>query len=187
MRPRLLAALLGLSALLGNAHAATQALATDGSWAEFTVDANLPPYSLGWQDLDGDALAFSFEIPAGHQGLLTLVDAGFSGDRYALRDFGALIGQSGAALNGDASGAIQFSFDAALADAAFSRVSLVLGAGSHLISGELIASATLDGQALNSSFGGLRLQISPVPEPATAATLLAGLALLTTRRRSPRA
>lgn len=184
-----IAALLGLSALLGaSAQAATRTLAADGSWAEFSVDGNLPPYALGWQDLDGSALSFSLVIPQGFVGHLTVVDAGFSGDRYALFNHGALLGQTGGALNGDATGPLQLDFDAALADAAFSRGQFELGAGSHLISGRLIASTTLDGEPLNASLGGLRLAVSPVPEPASVATLLAGLALLAgLRRRAPRA
>lgn len=179
-----IAALLGLAALLGApARAATQTLAADAGWAEFSVDGNLPPYGLDWQDLDGSALNFSIVIPQGFIGRLTVVDAGFSGDRYALFNHGALLGQTGAALNGDANGAIQLDFDAALADAAFSRGQFQLGAGSHLISGRLIASTTLDGAPLNASLGGLRLAVSPVPEPASAATLLGGLALLAGLRR----
>jgi hypothetical protein len=36
----------------------------------------------------------------------------------------------------------------------------------------------IDGFALNATVGGLRLAVSPVPEPATGASLLAGLVLL---------
>ncbi|MBT9500226.1 MAG: PEP-CTERM sorting domain-containing protein [Burkholderiaceae bacterium] len=180
---RIAAAGLTLAAGLSSTQAAT--LPADGSWAGFTVDGNLPPYALNWIDDEAAALSFSFTIPTGFKGTLTVVDAGFSGDEFRISDGATLLGSTSAAVNGDALGAIEFSFDAALANTHFSRGLFTLGSGAHEITGLLIKSTTLDGAELNATFGALRLEIAPVPEPATLATLLAGLALLTVvlRRR----
>nr|WP_316643836.1 PEP-CTERM sorting domain-containing protein [uncultured Roseateles sp.] len=181
---RIAAAGLTLAAGLSSAQAAT--LANDGSWAGFNVDGNLPPYALGWIDDQAAALNFTFSIPTGFKGTLTVVDAGFSGDEFRISDGASLLGNTSLAVNGDALGAIEFSYDAALANPHFSRGVFTLGSGAHDITGLLIKSTTLDGVGdLNATFGAVRLEISPVPEPATLATLLAGLALLTTvlRRR----
>lgn len=176
MRSTLLAATLALAALLPTAQADT--LSTDGSWVGFTVDANLPPYGFGWVDDNGAPLSFSVTIAAGQVGTLTVVDAGFSGDRFHVYDDAALLGSTGQAVNGDATGSITFDYDAALASSDFSRGQFVLGAGSHVISGLMFESTTDAFGPLNATLGGLRLTVSPVPEPATAATLLIGLGLL---------
>lgn len=167
------------------AQAAT--LVADGGWAGFTVDGNLPPYSLAWTADDDGSAGFDFSvvtIAAGFQLKLTVVDLGFSGDRYTVYDNGALLGTTGPAVNGDTSGAIEFSADNALANSSFSRGVFTLGAGSHSITGVMSTSL----QGLDASIGAVKLEVSPVPEPATVASLLAGLALLgaVTRRRSAR-
>lgn len=183
MRSTLLAAALALAALLP-AHAAT--LPADGSWASFTVDANLAPYDFGWVGDDGAALAFSVTIAAGQVGTLTVVDAGFSGDRFHVYDNALLLGSTGAAVNGDTAGAITFDPDLALASADFSRGSFTLGAGTHVITGLMFESASDAFGPLNASIGGVKLTVSPVPEPGSYALLLIGLGLLlgTLRRRS---
>lgn len=176
MRSTLLAAALALAALSPAAHADT--LPADGSWAGFTVDANLPPYAFGWVDDAGAALSFSVTIAAGHVGTLTVVDAGFSGDRFQVWDGAKLLGSTGAAVNGDSAGAITFDYDAALANADFSRGSFTLGAGTHVITGLMFASTTDAFGPLNATIGGVKVAVSAVPEPASAATLLIGLGLL---------
>ncbi|MCE4557149.1 PEP-CTERM sorting domain-containing protein [Roseateles cellulosilyticus] len=176
MRTALIATTLALAAL-SSAHADT--LPTDGSWAGFTVDANLPPYGFGWVADDGTPLSFNITIDPGFVGRLTVVDTGFSGDRFHVYDGGQLIGSTGASVNGDTRGDITFDPDAALANPAFSRGSFTLGAGTHAITGALFQSAIdVDYGPLNATIGGLKLTVSPVPEPATAALLLIGLGLL---------
>jgi hypothetical protein len=181
MRTRLLAAALALAAT-SFAQAGTP-LPPDGSWAGFTVDANLPPYSFGWVDDNGAALSFSVSIAAGQVGTLTVVDTGFSGDRFRVYDGATLLGSTGPAVNGDTSGPITFDFDAALANPAFSRGTFQLGAGTHVISGLLFQSTTDAFGPLNATIGGVKLTVSAVPEPTTAATLLIGLGLLLGRLR----
>lgn len=183
---RLLAAgALALAALCPTAHAVV--LAADGQWAGFTVDGNLPPYSLVWVDDNAAAVHFTFDVAVGFQARLTVVDAGFSGDRFSVSNHGVVLGSTSVPVAGDPAGAIEFDYDNALADANFSRGTFMLGAGSHDITGLLSQSlATADGP-LDATIGAVRLDISPVPEPATLATLLAGLSLLTVwlRRRNP--
>jgi len=175
---RIAAAVFTLAAGLSTAQAAT--LAADGSWAGFNVDGNLPPYALGWIDDNAAPLNFTFSIADGFKGLLTVVDAGFSGDEFKVYNGASLLGTTSAAVNGDANGAIEFSFDAALANPHYSRGVFTLGSGVYDITGLLTKSTTLAGVGdLNATFGAVRLEISPVPEPATLATLLAGLSLLT--------
>ena len=178
MRSTLLAAALVLAAI-SPGQAAT--LPGDGNWAGFAVD-EFARGNLGWAAEDLSApLSFEVTIAAGQIGTLTVVDAGFSGDRFKVYDGTLLLGSTGAAVNGDStSGApITFDYDAALANGDFSRGSFTLGAGSHVITGVLFAS-TIDPDfgALNSTIGGVKLTVSAVPEPATGASLLIGLGLL---------
>ncbi|WP_457391441.1 PEP-CTERM sorting domain-containing protein [Roseateles sp. P5_E1] len=180
MRSTFIATALALTAL-SSAHAIT--LPGDGNWAGFTVDANLAPYSFGWQDDFGAPLSFEVTIAAGQVGTLTVVDTGFSGDRFHVYDGAKQLGSTGAAVNGDAAGNITFDPDAALANSDFSRGSFTLGAGTHVISGLLFQSTTDAFGPLNASIGGVKLTVSPVPEPAAYATLLIGLGLLLGMRR----
>lgn len=175
MRLSAFAATLALAAFAPT-HAAT--LPGDGSWAGFTVDGNLPPYSLNWVDDNGAPLSFDFVVPAGFVATLTVVDTGFSGDRFFVYDGSSFLGETGAAVNGDVSGPIQFSYDEALADAAFSRGVFTLGAGSHSILGVLSQSTTDAFGPLNATIGGVRLTVSPVPEPAAWGVLLLGLGVV---------
>lgn len=191
MRFTLIAATLALAAL-SSAHADTQALSTDGSWAEFAVDKDSLG-NLGWmywkpQPQGSDlptALSFSVDIPAGYVGTLTVVDRVVSGDTFSVTDNGAALGTTGAVSA--TAGAFAFSADDALANPAFSRGVFTLSAGSHTLSGSLLQSAIdPDVGALNSTLGGVNVTITAVPEPATAATLLIGLGLLVgaARRRN---
>jgi hypothetical protein len=113
---------------------------------------------------------------------LTVVDAGFSGDRFQIFDNGVSLGLTGAAVNSYPN-SIGLDFDAALSNSNFSRGIFSLGAGNHSITGLLSVSALDDSSApLNATVGGLN--ITPVPEPETYALMLAGLALVAARRRA---
>lgn len=177
------ASALVLALLSPSTQAAT--LAADGSWSGFSVDANLPLYSAAWIDDDGAALRFDFSIAAGFVGTLTVVDTGFSGDVFQVRDDANLLGSTGAAVAGDPSGVITFDPSEALADARFSRGIFTLAAGAHSITGSATQFLADANGPLNATIGAVRLEVSPVPEPASLATLLAGLSLLTVwlRRR----
>lgn len=167
------------------AQAASSALPTDGSWTEILMDDGLPPYTSAWVTADDSgasyaAASYSVTIAAGFQGRLTVVDTAYAGDRFEVRDNGKLLGQTGAAVVDG--GFTKFAdADAALADASYSRGQFTLSAGSHLLTGAL-----LDGGVFGATTGALKLEVSPVPEPATALSLLAGLGLIgaTLRRRA---
>jgi hypothetical protein len=167
---------LSLITLLSTAQAVT--LPADSSWSGFSVDANLPPYSAAWIDDNGAVLNFDFNIAAGFVGALTVLDTGFSGDVFQVRDGTSVLGSTGAAVAGDPNGAVTFDPSDALADSRFSRGFFTLDAGAHHISGSATQFLADANGPLNATIGAVRLTVSPVPEPASLALLLAGLSLL---------
>lgn len=178
------AAAVGALALVGaltSAQAAT--LAADGSWTEFHVDsAQEPSGSVDWlASYDDNSLAhYTFTITVGNVGTLTVLDTGFSGDRFIVKNNGSALGQeTSLGVDLGVAGVAIVDFDAALADLNYSRGIYTLQAGSYDISGHLSKSVLQDGSPMNSTTGGLQLTVSAVPEPTTLATLLAGLSLLT--------
>jgi hypothetical protein len=166
--------------------------ATYGTWKTFDVvdpSLSLGNNDLSWIDLnDGSNLSFTFTIAAGQVGKLTVVDAGFSGDRFSVSSNGSSLGLTSAAVNsypisvGD--------FDLALANSNYSSGLFTFAAGTYTVTGALDTSALDDlGAALNATTGGLRLEVSPVPLPAAALLLLNGLGVFgfaARRRRAAR-
>jgi hypothetical protein len=174
-----LAALLA-AAGFGTAHAAP--LSTSGQWATFDVSQDLSG-NLGWIDIGtGNALSFTFTVLAGQTGTLTVVDAGFAGDTFQVKNGAQILGTTGAATANYPT-SIGLDFDAALANPSYSRGVYTLPSGAYSITGSLVNSVIVGGQALNSTVGGINLTVSAVPEPATALSLLAGLGLLASRVR----
>jgi hypothetical protein len=170
--------------LLGLAmDASAQSITIDGLWHQFDVDSLVATSGgLKWIDLDSNALGFDFTLSA--PAILTVVDGGFSGDRYQIYDFGALLGETSTTINSYPSSA-GINFDSALADTNFSRGNFFLAAGQHQITGLLSLSALDDNQnALNASVGGISL--TSVPLPATVWLYSSGCAVmaLLSRRRS---
>jgi hypothetical protein len=169
-------------------HATTVSLAASGQWNRFDVSAlDAQSFGLEWVDNAdslspdfGTPLEFVFTVAAGMQATLTVVDAGFAGDTFTLTNFGALLGGTSAVPAGTYESAIDAGtdFDAALADAHFSRAVLTLGAGDYRIGGALAQSVTFEGLPLNATVGALSLTVSPVPEPASLAMFVAGLGAL---------
>lgn len=175
MKRLLLGALL-FAATLSTAQATTVSLAPDGAWNVFDV-SDLLATSGGteWIDInDGSALGFT--ITSATPIVLTVVDAGFGGDSFRVYDNGVLIGTTSAGVNSYPN-SIGLDFDAALANANYGTALFELSAGTHVITGELFASA-LDGAGavLNSTVGGIRA--SAVPLPATVWLMLSGLGSL---------
>ena len=164
------------------ARAADIALEADGAWRPFAVDSLLasPAMPLGWIDDAGMPLAFTFSIGAGQNATLTVVDAAIAGDTFTVTNFGSALGTTSSVPAGsfEASTDIGLDYDAALADPSFSRGVFTLAPGSYRIGGSLLQSVTLGGLPLDATAGALRLGLAPVaaiPEPETAAMLLAGL------------
>lgn len=189
----LLAIALAVSSLA--AQATTVALPADGSWKDLSVESSIATTPSGTEWVDnylydlsqvGSALSFDFTIGAGSVGTLTVVDAGFAGDTFHVYNNGSLLGSTSAVpvqyYSESAVGT--FDYDGALADSSFSRAVFTLGAGTYSISGSLAQSLMLTdpitevSSPLNSTTAGIKLSISPVPEPSSIALVLAALGLI---------
>ncbi|MEI7465511.1 MAG: VPLPA-CTERM sorting domain-containing protein [Burkholderiales bacterium] len=163
-----------------------------GVWQTFDVvdpTLGLGNNGLNWIDQnDGTDLSFSVTVADGFIGKLTVVDAGFSGDRFTVFSGISSLGNSSAAVNSYPN-SIGLDFDAALANSNFSRGIYELAAGTYTITGSLLSSALDDAnEPLNATVGALRVDVSPVPLPAAALLLLNGLGVfgLAARRRAAR-
>jgi hypothetical protein len=177
-----------VTACLMSQYAGAVTLTADDQWNIFDVDTfSASSGGTEWIDLgNGEPLHFTFSVGAGQIGRLTVVDGGFAGDSFKVLNGVVLLGKTSAPAD-SYPGSVGTDFDAALADPAYSRRRFFLPAGSYDLTGQLDRSALVGGIALDATVGALKLSISPVPEPANAALLLAGLALLTAalgRRRA---
>ncbi len=150
------AAMLALGAALP-AHATTVSLSPDSTWHAFDVsDVLSTDNGLGWFDfnsLTGDALEFAIDVAAGQTRACS---------RWSTAATPAIASRSSTtacSLGLDLRRAGGWrrhqcrisNFDAALANASFSRGFFFLGAGLHRITG-LLSQSSLD--ALNSTVGG---------------------------------
>ena len=199
------ACVLLITAVAAPARAADVALTTDatksqayGAWKRFDVDDQHSRSSgVEWIDLTdsddvfGTPLTFTFTIAEGTTGSLTVVDAGFAGDTYQITNFGNVIGATSAVAGATYPDVVDVGNDylQALNTPSFSQYVFTFAPGDYRISGRLLQSVLdADSTPLNYTFGAVSLEIAPVPvpEPATYATLLAGLGfigLLLRRRR----
>lgn len=161
-----LAAALSLAA----AHAVAVPM-TPGQWTLFDAYADTPDSPWVDENLDGVV----FDVTLATDAVLTVVDGGLSGGRFEVFVDGVSRGLT--SLPGDAGDESKdLDFDAALADARWSRGQFHLPAGTYVITGRAVAF----GPDLLAETGGALL--TPVPEPETWAlfgvgTLLVGAAL----------
>jgi hypothetical protein len=169
------------AAFAANAQATQISLDTDGSWNAFDVDdLTSAGFGVEWIDL-GDGSPLSFAFTSATDVRLTVVDAGFAGDRFNVFDNGNPLGVTGTATDSYPASLV-LDFDTALATPGYSSAVFLLAAGSHVITGDLFASAHGPGGAeLNATVGGLK--VAPVPLPASLLLLLSGGGLLGALRR----
>jgi hypothetical protein len=181
------AMVLAAAGALGSAQATTLQPGL-GQWVAFDVDEQTAASSgLEWIDIsDGSLLAFSFSITT--PTWLRVVDAGYAGDSFNVQVNGqnwstsdVPAGSVGTSPN------VGLNFDAAWANPAYSHGAWLLSTpGDYTVTGSLLHSVGLDGTPLNATVGAVML--SPVPEAATWALMLAGLAavgMAARRRLSP--
>jgi hypothetical protein len=162
-------------------------LLADGHWNEFNVD-DFSANSQGTEWIDtndsnspnfGMPLHFLFNIANGSTGTLTVVDAGFAGDRFEIYNNGQPIGSTSATNN-----STNFSnfFSNNLYNTNFSSAIFTLNNGSYDITGTLLNTL----QSFNATNGALKLEVSKatvLPEPSSVALLLAGMGLFFIARR----
>lgn len=196
LRSSFVAAAVALSAVA--AQAATIVPVTqDGSWNAFSVDAlsTSAANALKWIDIDyssaaGDADTLSFSFTVTDKAILRVVDLFAAGDTYNVSITSAAGTQvlSTSAVTardlGDAVLPFVGTAAAAWGNADFSRLEVVLGAGTYTVSGALLQSVTDAGLAVNSTAGAL--SVTAVPEPTGLALVLAaaGVVGLVSRRRA---
>lgn len=189
-----LAALLALS--IGAAQATSVSLSDDGQWHGFVVSPfDAVDGSLSWIDGDdslspdfGSILSYTFSVASGSVATLSVVDAGFYGDTFTVYANGVALGETSSVPVAEFDAlADTLDPEQAWADARYSRASYTLGAGTWTLTGTLLQSLLIEGEALNATSGGVRLSISAVPEPdASALAVAAAGALLLLSRRLPR-
>jgi hypothetical protein len=121
---------------------------------------------------------------------LTIVDADMAGDTFQVFNNGNLLGATSSVpvQQYGSAPSVGDDYDAAMADSSFSRGVFTLGAGTYSISGVLTQSLLAGGEPLNATGGGIKLGVSPVPEPSSAVLMLAalGVTFLVSRRRAVR-
>jgi hypothetical protein len=170
--------------LVSKAQASTINLVADGEWNEFNVD-DFSSISQGveWIDLNnsnspnfGSPLSYQFTISNGFKGLLSVVDAGFAGDRFEILNNGQGIGLTSASNN---STDYSNNFAANLNNVNFSNGLFELTEGTYNISGALFSTL----QPFNATNGALKLEVTTVPLPGSYGLFLGGLSLLTFVRR----
>jgi hypothetical protein len=150
-------------AMAAVAPASAMTLTVNSQWVPFDFGAS----NSAWFDfVTGDPISFNFTLTG--PAILNVVDAGLTGDRFQV--FNGPVSLGFTSVPGDAGQTSVFDdFEAAFADARWSRASYLLGPGSYEIRG-IAAASPLDG-----GIGGVQLTVVPVP--GAFALMLGGLAL----------
>lgn len=175
-------ALAGITASLAlPVHARDANLLADSGWKTFDVDRDAVGSSV-WADIANNSferLFFTFTVASGFTASLTVLDGAFAGNTFAVFDGNIPLGNTNAVTAADQDTAgFASSYDAALLDNAYSRGVFTFGAGAHRVNGTLLQAGLASGTPVFATEGAVRLTsqaVTPVPEPSTYATLLAGL------------
>jgi hypothetical protein len=117
-----------VAALSLNAHAGI-VVPTDGSWAEFDFDAQ----GSSLYDLATLDTGFTFDLS--QAGILRVLDAGFSGDRYEIFANGVSLGLTSIPVAQNVGEEPLFDTAELWNDTRFSRGEWYLGAGSYTLTG----------------------------------------------------
>jgi hypothetical protein len=172
----LAAAAIALASSMG-AQAANVQVSQFNQWYQFDVDAGLAATGTPvWIDnSDGSTLSFTFTV--GDRTVLSVVDAGFAGDTFKifLNNGNGISTSAVPVVAYESNPPLEFDFDAAFANPAYSALQLVLDAGTYTLTGIVDQSVTYLGQPLNATFGAVRLS---VPEPGSLGMTLLAIALL---------
>lgn len=159
-------------------HAKDIGLIAGFGWNTFDVDRNAVGTSV-WADIANNSfekLFFTFTVDTGFTASLTVLDGAFAGNTFAVFNGSTLLGNTSAvAVVDQAAASFSSSYDSALLDAAYSRGVFAFGAGTYRINGELLQAGLDTGVPVFATEAALSLTVSPVPEPSSFATLLAGL------------
>lgn len=159
-RKLLLGAVLASSLLAANAQAAS--LMVDGGWSTFFFDGVGSSIS---DSLTGD---LNYDFVLSDSAVLKVTDVLVIGDVFEIFDGGLSIFSTGAF---DINGLTTGDPDVAFGGSVYSYGSILLGAGSHSITGIASSSPTGRGSAF------IKLASAGVPEPATWALMIAGFGL----------
>jgi len=161
--------------VIGSAGAASLA---SGSWSSFDFYDDID--NTPW--VDGALSPATFEFSLADDGILTVADGGFAGDRFEVFANGVSLGETSLPDAGAGDASFDLDFDAALADPRWSSARFHLAAGDYMISGRATAFAT-------GTFGGTgAVMLTPVPEPESVALMgVGGLMVAAALRRARRA
>jgi hypothetical protein len=168
----LVGAALAGSLFAANAQAAT--LVVDGGWTLFLFGGS------GSNITDSGTGALSYDFLLGDTATLNVTDAFVVGDVFQIFDNGVSLFTTGPF---NLAGGTTSDPDTAFAGSIYSHGSIVLGAGSHSITGIATSSPTGSGGAYIELVKG-----GAVPEPATWAMMIAGFGMVgyMARRRTAR-
>lgn len=172
--------------LVATAQATGINLNPGDTWNEFTVD-DLSSASSGteWIMADdsnspdfGSPLHFTFTVPQGFIGLLSVVDSGFAGDRFEIFNHGSSLGVTSSTNN---SSDFSVDFSESWNNPNFSRAYFNLMSGSYDITGRLFSSL----QNFTATNGALKFEAvgeTKMPEPSAMVLLFVGLGLIALAR-----
>lgn len=136
------------------AQASTVDLIVDGGWQLFNVDdTTAQSGGLEWID-SADGPLLTFNVTLAQPAFLQVVDGGFAGDQFQVSDNGVALGLASTPVNSYPA-SLAVDFDAAWADANWSRATYLWVPGAHAITGLLTLSVLVVGNVWLPSGGAI--------------------------------